>query len=237
MKSGFKDFWKSSGHYFYPLVALIIVLVIFYNIDAPKMGEINVLRQELVTIQDRLAKLTAKSTVLTGVTEEKLRGDLERVNLVLPDGKDAPSIVRSIEYCSSTSSILVESFGFTPGKLATQTAIVSEERTNEIPLKASVTGKTTDLGNFLKLIASVGRAMAIRGLELRFTDPVRTDDGKIGLDLSAFFLLPPPFSGKVDEPLPNWGTKENSALSGVYSREVLSPEMIIPSTGKIDIFK
>ncbi|MBI4999659.1 type 4a pilus biogenesis protein PilO [Candidatus Gottesmanbacteria bacterium] len=234
MKEKLGNIFKNYGFYLFPIIAIVAIITLFVKIDLPKIGEIGGVRQQLSGIQERLAKLSAKSQFLASLDEEKLKGDYEKTSLVLPDGKDAPSILRTLEISASVSGIFLENLDLTPGKLATAGARIGEKQ-NEIPLKVTISGTTPQITTYLEKITSVGRALGIKNLEISFSEG--TVSAKVNLELVAYYLFPPQSTGKVEEPLPSLGTEENDTLSEINQRELTIPQPILSPAGKTDLFK
>ncbi|MBI5465095.1 type 4a pilus biogenesis protein PilO [Candidatus Gottesmanbacteria bacterium] len=234
MKEKLGNIFKNYGFYLFPIIAIVAIITLFVKIDLPKIGEIGGVRQQLSGIQERLAKLSAKSQFLASLDEEKLKGDYEKTSLVLPDGKDAPSILRTLEISASVSGIFLENLDLTPGKLATAGARIGEKQ-NEIPLKVTISGTTPQITTYLEKITSVGRALGIKNLEISFSEG--TVSAKVNLELVAYYLFPPQSTGKVEESLPSLGTEENDTLSEINQRELTIPQPILSPAGKTDLFK
>lgn len=233
-----KTIFKNYGFYLWPVLVVVVIWVIFVRIDLPKISEINRVRQQLSGIKERLAKLSAKSNLLTSLDEEKLKVDLEKTNLVLPDGKDAPSILRNLEISASSSGIFLENLDLTPGKLATKGATpqIGGEKSNEIPLRVAINGTTPQITAYLEKITSIGRSLGVKNLEINFGEG--TASAKVNLELVAYFLLPPPsVGGGVEEALPTMRAQENDALTKISQRELLAPAPITSPAGKTDLFK
>lgn len=234
MNEKFKNIFKNYGFYLWPVLVVVVISVIFMKINLPKISEINSVRRELSSIKERLAKLSTKSQFLTSLDEEKLKGDFEKINLVLPDGKDAPSILRTLEVSASSSGIFLENLDLSPGKLATGEGTRGEKQ-NEIPLKVTVSGTISQIITYLAKITSVGRALGIKNLEISFSEG--TASAKVNLELVAYFLFPPESAAKVDDPLPSLGPQENDTLTQVAQRELIIPQAILSPAGKTDLFK
>lgn len=234
MKEKLGNIFQNYGFYLFPIIVISAMVVLFIKADLPKIGEINNVRRELSSIQERLAKLSAKSSLLTSLNEEKLKGDYEKTSLVLPDGKDAPSILRTLEVSASSSGVFLENLDLSPGKLATREGTRGEKQ-NEISLKVTVSGTISQITAYLAKITSIGRVLGVKSLEISLTEG--TASAKVNLELVAYYLFPPQSTDKVDEPLPSLGTQENDVLSEVIQREIIIPQPILPPFGKSDLFK
>lgn len=230
MKENLVNIFKNYGFYFWPALVLVVIFVVFTKIDLPQIRQINILRQQLVGIQERLSELTAKSNFLARLDEERLKEDFEKIILVLPDSKDAPSILRNLENSASSSGVYVEDLDLVPGKLATSTAVLGE-KPNEIPVRMVIRGTIEQIAAFLEKNVQVGRAMELKSLDLSFLE--ESTLAKAQLESVAYFLE----KNQVEGPLSPWGDQENTALAKIQQRELLVPSMVIPPAGKTDLFK
>lgn len=224
------------GFYLWPALVLVTIVYLLVNIDLPKIREIQATRQELTGIQERLANLSAKSNLLASLNVSKLKEDQQKIDLVLPDGKDAPSILRNLEASATVSGVTINDFDLVPGKIAVAT--VSGEKSNEIPIKIEVSGTMPQIINFLEKITNIGRAMGLRNLEIELKEDSTSD--KTRVEFVAYFLAPSEALakvGNVDEPLSVWGPQENETLVKIYQRELLPPSSIVAPAGKPDLFK
>lgn len=237
MKEKLKNIFKNYGFFLWPVLVVVVALVILIKIDLPKISEINLVRKKLSGVQEKLAKLGTKSSLLKGLDENKLKEDLGRTSQVLPDGKDTPGILRTLENSSSVSGIFLEDLNLAPGKIATYGATPSaaREKPNEIPLKVSVSGKIPQITLYLSKIVSTGRALGLRNLEMTFSEG--TASAKANLELTAFFLPSPYSVAKTDESLPAWGAPETETMAKISQREILVPLPITPGTGKTNLFE
>lgn len=222
------------GFYLWPILAAVVVLVLLVKIDLPKLEQMNQVRQQLSGIQERLTRLSNKRKLLDSLNEEKQRLDLEKTSLVLPDGKDAPSILRTVESSATFSGVLIEELDLIPGKLATHSADIGETP-NEIPIKVTATGTLAQINTFLGRITSIGRAMGIDNLDITFSEG--STSAKLRLALIAYFMAPNPAVGGIEAALPMMGATEDEVLTEIYQREIPLPALIGPSFGKTDLFK
>lgn len=234
MKETFPSLFKNYGVYLWPVLVLVVVVLILFNIDLPKINEIYRVYQELTGIKERLEKLTSKSNQLANLQEAKLKGDLTLISQNLPDSKDAPSILRTVDYAASSSGVFVESLDLTPGKIATLAA--AQEKQNELFVRAAISGTDSQIKSFLEKIFTAGRIMDLRKLELSYPENA-SGSGKVNLDLRAFFLTPSVNNLKPDDPLPVWGSQEDKIMTQISQREALPPSLVVSPSGKTDLFK
>lgn len=222
--------------YFPPFFTGVVILVIFLTIDLPKINEILSVRQRLNNIQERLSKLSNKEKLLSVLNVNDLNDKYKKISLVLPDGKDAPSILRNLEASASYSGVILAGFSFTPGKIATESPVLKAQDTNELSLKISVKGAETQMVDYLKKITFLGRAMTIKSVSLDLKSS--SDSASLGLDANAHLLIPPAKEPQIDDPLVDLNDQEKEALNQVLNRDLLLPQVIIASSsGKLDLFQ
>ena len=227
-----KIIFKNYGFYLFPIVIILVIAFLFIKINLPKIEEIDSVRQQLSSIKERLATLSAKSSLLSSLDENKLTSDLERINLILPDGKDAPSILRTLETSASSSGVFVDELDLSPGRLATSQGTRGEKE-NEITIKVVIKVTIPQVSVYLEKVTSVGRLIGLNTADISFTEG--TDSAKANLELIAYHLLPTNIIAKVDEVLPIWEAQEKDILNQVFQREVITPGF--SPAGKTDLFK
>lgn len=237
MENDLKTLLASYKIYLLPVVTILLMLIIFAEIDMPKIDEIKKLHQELIGIEERLAKITTKSNFLANLDEVKLKDELEKVKLVLPDDKDPPSILRNLEKASALSTITIEDLGLIPGKIAT-IAATTGNNTTEIPVKLNVNGTISQMGDYFDKTINLGRAIGLKTIDGNLTD--KDDTIHVQLELIAYFFLPTDADAKIkqiEQPIATWGSKENNVLTQILQRDLLPPSVQAPTEGKTDIFK
>lgn len=236
MKTKLLNFFYNYGLFLWPLLVLVVMIVLFVKIDLPKIGEIDVVRRELSGIQERLSRLVTKSNILASQDNNKLQEDLDKINFVLPDGKDAPSILRVVDFAATASGATLQTLDLSPGKIASFAANLPQGEQNALPVQTTVEGRYDQVETFFEKLFSAGRALGLQKVEMTF--PEATGAAKISLDLVAYFL---PSSNQekteVDDPLPERSDKEEQILKIIYERELLPPTQTNFPLGKPDVFK
>lgn len=225
--------------YLFLSASIAVGIILFLLIDLPKIQETKAASQELSGIKTRLAGLSAKSAFLQSFTDEKLASDYKNVENFLPDGKDAPSILRVVDAAASRSGVTGQSFDFTPGKISTGSANLNaaakRNSQTEIPVRVAVSGSTAQIMDYLKIVTAIGRVTAVKELNIDLKEG--SGSAQASFNLSAYYLWPPEESERADNPLPELKAKEKEVLSQIAQREVLPAEVELNSTGKTDLFK
>lgn len=236
MKTKLLNFFYKYGLFLWPFLVLITVILLFVQIDLPKIGEIDVTRRELSGIQERLSRLVTKSNLLASQDNRKLQEDLDKINFVLPDGKDAPSILRVVDFAATASGVTLQALDLTPGKIATFTANLPQGEQSVLSVQTKIEGQFDKVKTFFEKLFTTGRALGLQKVEMSF--PEATGSAEISIDLVAYFL---PISNQektnVDDPLPERSDKEEQILKIIYERELLPPTQTNFPLGKPDVFK
>lgn len=226
-----KQKFDQYGFYLFPLVVLVVVVFLFFNNDLPLIEKLAALRRDNSATQERLAALSAKSDLLSGLNKKELESQYRDLNYILPDGKDAPSVLRTIDAAASASGVFLVNLDLTPGALATQSG-----KQSEIPIKLVVSGTFSQIIVFTGELANLGRAESIKTLDAVFdrNSLVFTSS----YELRAFYLSPALSSvPKVDDPLLAISASEKETLSRALKRSLLVPQTILLPSPKIDLFK
>ncbi|MCL4382203.1 MAG: type 4a pilus biogenesis protein PilO [Patescibacteria group bacterium] len=234
MKTKLLNFFYKYGLFLWPSLVFLVMIVLFVKVDLPKIGEIDVTRRELSGIQERLSRLVTKSSLLANQDNRKLQEDLNKINFVLPDGKDAPSILRIVDFAASSSGVTLQKLDLAPGKIASFSAASGEQ--DILPVQTAVEGRYDQLETFFEKLFHTGRALGLQKAEMTFTET--TGSAKLAIDLVAYFLpFPNQEKMKIDDPLPKRSDKEEQILKIIYERELLPPTQTNFPQGKPDVFK
>ncbi len=234
MKTKLLNFFYKYGLFLWPSLVFLVMVALFIKVDLPKIGEIDVTRRELSGIQERLNRLVTKSNLLASQDNRKLQEDLEKINFVLPDGKDAPSILRVVDFAASSSGVTLQKLDLAPGKIASFSAGSGEQ--DILPVQTTVEGRSDQLETFFEKLFRTGRALDLQKAEMTLAET--TGSAKLSIDLVAYFL--PSLNRdkiKTDEPLPTRSDKEEQILKIIYERELLPPTQTNFPQGKPDVFK
>lgn len=218
------------GFYLFPLVMVVVVAFLFFNNDLPLIEKLINLQKENAAIQEKLAGLSAKSNLLAGLNFGELQNDYGNLGYILPDGKDAPSILRTIDSAASVSGIALVSLDLNPGTLATESG-----KQSEIPIKVVVSGSISQITGFTGELMNLGRVLSVKTLDAVFekTSPMV----KASYEIRAFYLSPSSAVSKVDDPLLEINPNENETLSKALKRSLLPPQTILLPSPKTDLFK
>ena len=230
MKQKLNYFLSLYGSYLLPLAVVVVIVFLFFNNDLPLIEKLINLRRDNLAVQERLAGLSAKSNLLTGLNEKELRDQYRNLNYILPDGKDAPAILRTVDAAASASGAMIVNLDLTPGTLATESG-----KQSEIPINVTVSGDTSQITGFTGELTNLGRALSVKTLDGIFekTSPTIT----ASYEIRAFYFSPALVVGKVDAPLLEINPNEKETLFKALKRPFLVPETILLPSPKTDLFK
>lgn len=231
MKQKLLSYLDKYGFYLLPLIMVVVIVFLFFNYDLPLIEKLISLRRDNLNIQERLAGLSAKSNLLQELNFAQLQNDYGNLNYILPDGKDAPGILRTVDAAASASGITIVSLDLTPGILATESG-----KQSEIPIKVVVSGSISQITGFTGELTNLGRVLVIKTLDAVFekTSPMVT----ASYEIRAFYLSPALANiVKLDDPLLEINPNENETLSRALRRSLLAPKTILLPQPKPDLFK
>lgn len=231
MKQQLDAYFSKYAFYLLPLVSLAVIIFLFLNNDLPLIGKFVNLRRDNSVVQEKLAGLLAKSALLSGLNQKELESQYQSLGYILPDGKDAPGILRTIDAAASSSGATIVNLDLTPGKLATESG-----KESEIPIKVTVSGNFSQIINFTGELINSGRALSVKTLE------AIADEASSGFtasyEIRAFYLSPAVMDVlKVNNPLLEMSPNEKQTLFKALKRPLLAPQTILIPSPKTDLFK
>lgn len=230
MKQKFALYFSKYSFYFLPLIILAVVIFLFFNNDLPLISKMTNLYKENLGAKERLSRLSMKADLLSGLNFQELDANYKKLGYVLPDGKDAPGVLRTIDAAASVSGVAIVNLDLTPGSLSTESG-----KDSEIAIKVTVLGNLSQIIDFTGQLTNLGRALSLKTLEI--TLDKTTQALSASYTLRAFFLSSPSLANKVDDPLLEINPKEQETLFKVLKRSLLPPQAIPLPFPKVDLFK
>lgn len=221
---------EQYSFYFLPLMVFVVVAFLFFNNDLPLIEKLLNLQKENANIQERLDILSAKSGLLGTVDFAQTQKNYKDLNYILPDSKDAPGILRTIDAAASASGATIIKLDLTPGKLATESG-----KQSEIPIGLSVSGNFSQITGFTLELMNLGRALGIKTLSATFEKTLSTIT--VSYEIRGFYFSPPAVASKVDDPLSEISVNEKETLAKALKRSLLAPQIILLPSPKTDLFK
>lgn len=230
MKQKFDSYFGQYGFYLLPLAILAVVIFLFLNNDLPLIEKLVNLRRNNLAARERLAVLSAKSDLLTGLNQRELENNYQNLSYILPDGKDAPSILRTIDTAALASGVVILSLDLAPGTLATESG-----KQSEIPIEVTVSGNFSQIAGFTAELVNLGRVLTVKTLDAVFEKT--SANVKASYEIRAFYFSPSSIVAKVDEPLLEINSNEKETLVKALKRFLLVPQTILIPSPKTDLFK
>ncbi len=139
---------------------VLIVGLIYWLAYMPKIEEINKKEGELSKLQDEL-----KNAIKQAEDIEKFRNDMKeaenefrRVKRSLPDGKEIPSLVKSISRVGRESNLEFLLFD--------KKDAISKDFYAEIPIAIRVSGDYHNIGEFFDKVSKLKRIVNIRNITM-----------------------------------------------------------------------
>lgn len=229
MKQKLSLYFEKYGFYLLPLIVFFVIVFLFFNNDLPLIWKMTNSYQENLGVKEKLVGLSVKASLLSGLNFPELDGNYKKLGYVLPDGKDAPGILRTLDQAASVSGLAIASLDLTPGTLATESG-----KESEIPIKVTVSGNLMQITDFSLQLVNLGRVLSIKTLEITLDKTTKALSASY--NLRAFFLASS-VSNKVDDPLLEINPKEQETLSKLLKRSLLPPQAITLPFPKVDLFK
>lgn len=186
--------------------------------------EIGSLFERKAGLSFAVGKLTSALSVLRALDQKELAKELAQVDATLPDGKKTSGLVFGIGSIASASGVVLSSLEFSPGKLSTGSAQVTDEAvagTKVRQVQAEVTIGGGDLSTLTTFLAKIYAASQLIGVDrVSFS-------ASSGRQPTASIRLQVYFEPRSSEPV-DWGKvrplllSEGAVLGSLSSQDVFT---------------
>ena len=212
-----KDLWRSL-HLYQPIILSVVILL--GSILGITLVVVPVARTtfELAaatrSLSTEIGQLRAKNSLLDGLDEETLRGQLEAIVTAVPPDKALPSLLLTVEGLSGQSGITLSDLTLSPGIIATgaaQESTVTEKQlgANLLSFAVTVEGTFDGLRSFLNSVVGVRRLMRVRNFTATFASSGTT---KTLLQMDTFYIPYPTSLGRPTQKLNPLSVREEELL-------------------------
>ena len=174
----------------FAVLALLGVGVFWYLYVSPAEQSLATRRAELDALRAEITRGLATAQRLPQFRTEVagLRGQLDRLRVVLPEERDVSDLLRRVQAMATQSNLTIQ--GFTPQ------AITTRELHAEWPIGLQLEGTYHDLGGFLERVSKFPRIINVTGLTIRARENAASG-GTISAQCTATtFVLSEPAAGK-----------------------------------------
>lgn len=210
---------------------VVVILYLFLTIDLDQIRKINSLRRDLTGITEKLSRLSSYNSFLAATDKENLEKNYQKTSFILPNLKDAPGVLQTLDMAASASGITITSLDFAPGKIASESV-----SSNEILIKANGSGLISQIAQFCGRLLISGRAFSLDNLNLS-VNKESSNAASANFSLKAYYLNPPVKDLNPDNPLPKLTAQEEETLSRVLRTNFIPLEIIATTSAKPDLFK
>jgi len=172
---------------FIPLVGIIIVAVVGYNIFlAPKIDDISKMQSDLKSVETKSKSVLEKTRYLQSIDPEELKKNSDFISNALLPQQNAYLLVSVVRSVADKFGFQVESFLISPGKLEKVVTEVKKSGKNipRIPISVSLVGPKN---SFLDLIKGLERNLPVLSVDSFKMTNIGTM-AKLDLEISAFYL-------------------------------------------------
>jgi len=241
-----------------PIIVGVVILISIFIIGLPTIRQTSQLRNDVTQERERLALLTTKLSQLTALDESLLQSQLFEAEIALPSRKPVFETLSSLSLQASESGVLLGSFNFSPGEVATQSSQASPDTSasekidpgvlSRMPLSVSLTGSNDVIIRFLEILSQsapliepiqVNLATGTTSQEFIEQEQELIDPGASAtLTFDVLYSLPPENIGKLSDPLPVINPQQTATLQLIQSLNKYSQDFTFSNTntGKTNPF-
>ncbi|MFC1653223.1 hypothetical protein ACFL1M_00045 [Patescibacteria group bacterium] len=208
--------------YWVPIVSGLFILLSLFLVLIPSFSEISKTRFENKRIEKSLNDLNKKYSILDSLTESSLNGQVSLVEGALPSEKPVFNIINMIQAGAGTLGVVVDSFEFSPGSLATESAQLKNKsrKSSGVGDVEFINAEISVVGTFDQVLAFVD--LIENSLPVTEVDSVSVSSGNIefgelksNLLLKVYYSLPPTSIGKVSSPISELTDEQGSVIEEI----------------------
>lgn len=225
-------FYLKNRQFLVPGIVLVIAIFVSALITIPQFLKLFETFRKIDELKQRQAFFQNKIATLEGIDQELYRKNLDTALMALPVDKDIPGVTGSLLVALSGSGMSLDGIAFSSPQ-------GESEKIEEYVLKLEVSGKETDLKNFLDRVKVIPRIIKLSSLDIGI--------GRSGM-LSAsvgFVTLYQPLPkdiGSVDQVVSELTQLDKQSLADIEAKVKILPNETpvsggaTPVSGKLDPF-
>ncbi len=220
MKKADLVYWLKN-FYFSILVAVIVFFLSAYFL-LPKIGQIKQINKDIADQKERIAKLSSKLADLQSLSEADLYNHSSLLLEALPPQKDFYKMMTITKQIFTESSATLKSFTFSPGKISSDSARLSQDSStaNQLSMKILF---VTSYESFSKLLDGFTKSLPLMEVDsINFSTILATQSGSLPdlegtISVKSYFSALPKMLGQVDSPLPKISNQGKSLIEELTS--------------------
>lgn len=183
------------------LAVLVVGLAVLFYVFLMKgyIKECDVLKVEIKKLEVSVAKMTAVESQLSQFKKElaQLEQRLTVLRSILPDQKETPTVLRSVQHMAVSSNLKINKF--------TPRPVIDRDFYSDWPINIEVQGNYNSLGTFFEKIGRATRLIDVGSISIKSLD--KSTDPKLTLLASCTATT---FVYREDEPDTSDSTSSNN---------------------------
>lgn len=224
------------------VVAALFLLFLAY----PRINELTNLNKKIDSENQKLEKYQKKLRGLEQVASLKEFKNRAAIEQVLPSYKPLLELLTNLNKTAQNNQVSLESFDLKPGKIASQGAVVVEEKNNKqgystMEISFTAKGQLEALDNFLEAIEKMSPITSIKTISLQRKE--KEKDEKTIISTSADLVLSTHYytqsvESSLESPLPKIGAKELEIFTTIleFEESKLKKQTEVRGGGNENIF-
>lgn len=218
-------FWvlRRFGWYLLLLVVILTEFGVVVGFVPRQWQEIGSLQERKIYLSSRVGILTGAISVLRALDQKELAKQLAQVDAALPNGKKTSGLVFGMGSIASASGVALSSIEFSPGKISTGSAQVTEEavagtKVRQVRAEVTIGSDLSTLTTFLSKIYAASQLIGVERVSFSASS---------GRQPTAAIMLQVYFEPRSNEPV-DWGkvrptlASESAVLGSLSSQDVFT---------------
>lgn len=216
-------------------VVTVIVLVVAFQLLAPRIKDILALNKSIKDLEGKVANVDKKLSILASLDSNILQAQVVEAEKALPSQKDIPGLLAALDRLAQNSGVSITSFQVAPGQV-TATTSAQAVGAESLPFKLSLAGGYNGIKDFLSRAVHSNRTLRVRSVAM--TAQSGPASVSASLDMETFYQILAKIKFAPSDRLPDITVEEQKALEEASRRPYLSEiSGSRPPTGKVNPFE
>lgn len=223
------------------MTPLAIVGVIFLGVVVgviPQLKDIFIIRTAIADLTKTLEVLDQKYQALTSMSDSELNSMVSMVESALPSDKPIFQALEVVQSQAFEYGLAVDSFDFSPGSVATESATAKTKNTKQtsgvssLDLEVTLMGSFENLLQFVKALENSGPLAEVQGFSVSsaaaFENNVKTT-----ILLKIFYMPSPQVIGGVTTPLKLMSQTQIAAIEQLTTLSRITTSSLVAPQGSV----
>lgn len=212
----FKLFLATRKYLALSIFCVVVATLFLLFLAYPRINELTSLNKKIHSENKKLEKYQIKIKELEQVTSLEEFKNKAAIEQVLPSYNPMLELLTNLNKTAANTQIFLDDFNLKPGKVASQGAVIVEEKNNKegystMDISFTAKGQLDALDNFLEAVEKMSPITSIKTISLQRKE--KEKGGETTISASADLILTTHYytqsiKSSLEAPLPKIGAKE-----------------------------